>query len=58
MGNRSMNADVVDCVESDVAILNADVPDDTLERAAGTVEGQAITWYYCTHVWYNCGWPQ
>ena len=58
MGNRSMNADVVDCVESDAAILNADVPDDTLERAAGTVEGQAITWYYCTHVWYNCGWPQ
>ena len=58
MGNRSVNADVVDCVESDVAILNADVPDDTLERAAGTVEGQAITWYYCTHVWYNCGWPQ
>jgi hypothetical protein len=58
MGNRSMNADVVDCVESDVAILNADVPDDTLERTAGTVEGQAITWYYCTHVWYNCGWPQ
>jgi len=53
-----MNADVVDCVESDVAILNADVPDDTLERTAGTVEGQAITWYYCTHVWYNCGWPQ
>ena len=57
MGNRSMNADVVDCVESDETILNA-VPDDTLERAAGTVEGQAITWYYCTHVWYNCGWPQ
>ena len=53
-----MNADVVDCVESDETILNADVPDDTLERAASTVEGQAITWYYCTHVWYNCGWPQ
>jgi hypothetical protein len=42
----------------DIRILNADVPDNTLERAAGTVEGQAITWYYCTHVWYNCGWPQ
>jgi hypothetical protein len=58
MGNRSMNADVADCVESDETILNADVPDDTLERAAGAVEGQVITWYYCTHVWYNCGWPQ
>ena len=53
-----MNSDVDDCVESDERILNVDLPDDTLERAAGSVEGLAITWIYCTHVWYNCGWPQ
>jgi len=58
MGNGSMNSDVDDCVESDERILNVDVPDDRLERAAGSVEGRAITWIYCTHVWYNCGWPQ
>jgi hypothetical protein len=53
-----MNSDVDDWVESDERILNVDVPDDRLERAAGSVEGGAITWIYCTHVWYNCGWPQ
>jgi hypothetical protein len=53
-----MNSDVDNCVESDERILNVDVPDDALERAAGGVEGRAITWIYCTHVWYNCGWPQ
>ena len=53
-----MTNDVADSVESDEIILNADVPDDALERAAGSAEGRAITWMYCTHVWYNCGWPQ
>ena len=53
-----MNNDVVDCVERDELILNVDVPDDALERAAGSVDCQAVTWIYCTHVWYNCGWPQ
>jgi multidrug resistance efflux pump len=57
-GNGSMNTDVADCVESDEIIFNIDVPDDTLERAAGSVDGRAITWIYCTQVWYNCGWPQ
>ena len=52
-----MDSNVADCIESDEIILNIDVPDDTLERA-GRVEGQAITWAYCTHVWYDCGWPQ
>jgi hypothetical protein len=53
-----MDGDVAGRFESDEIILNVDVPDDTLERAAGGVEGQAVTWAYCTHVWYNCGWPQ
>jgi hypothetical protein len=54
--NRDVNRDLAD--EGDETILDLDVADDTLERAAGSVEGQAITWIYCTHVWYNCGWPQ
>jgi hypothetical protein len=53
-----MNTDVTDCVESDEVILSFDVSDDTLERAGAGSEGQALTWMYCTHVWYNCGWPQ
>jgi hypothetical protein len=53
-----MNSDVDDRVESDERILNVDVPDDTLERTAGSIDARAITWIYCTHVWYNCGWPQ
>jgi hypothetical protein len=58
LGDGSMNSDVAECVESEEIILNVDVPDETLERAAGNIEGQAVTWIYCTHVWYNCGWPQ
>jgi hypothetical protein len=53
-----MDRDVANRAESDDAILNIDIPDDTLERLGGHVEGQAVTWAYCTHVWYNCGWPQ
>jgi hypothetical protein len=58
LGDGSMNNEVADCVEGDEIILNVDVSDETLERAAGGVDGRAITWIYCTHVWYNCGWPQ
>jgi hypothetical protein len=53
-----MNSAVAEYVESDEIILNVDVPDETLERAAGDAEGRGVTWIYCTHVWYNCGWPQ
>jgi len=53
-----MNTDFLDCDDSDGLILNFVVPDETLERAGGSSEGQAVTWMYCTHVWYNCGWPQ
>ena len=58
LGVGFMNPDVADCVEGDEIILTVDVPDDTLERAAGSAESRAITWIYCTQVWYNCGWPQ
>jgi hypothetical protein len=57
-GDASMNSEFADRIESDDIILNVDVPDETLERAAYIVDGRAVTWIYCTHVWYDCGWPQ
>ena len=48
----------MDRAETDEDILTFDVPDDALERAAGVADGGAMTLVYCTHVWYNCGWPQ
>ena len=54
----SMNSDLADCIEDDEISLNVDVPDETLERAVGIMDGRAVTWIYCTHVWYDCGWPQ
>lgn len=56
--DSSMERDVADRVGRDEIVLNLDVPDDTLERAASRVDGQPITWAYCTHVSYDCGWPQ
>jgi hypothetical protein len=53
-----MDSEVIDKAESDEEmILALDVSDSVLERAAGE-EQKAITWIYCTQVWYNCGWPQ
>jgi hypothetical protein len=43
--------------EAGEEILSFNVPDDALERA-GSAEGQAMTWAYCTHPWYHCPWPQ
>ena len=53
-----MDRDVADQIEIDHDILTFDVSDDALERTALIGEAQALTWMYCTHVWYNCGWPQ
>jgi hypothetical protein len=53
-----MDSDVSNRAETDEDILTFDVPDDALERAAGVADGRAMTLVYCTHVWYNCGWPQ
>ena len=50
-----MDRDVSDRPEIDTDVLAFDVPDDVLERTAGT-EGKAITWAYCTY-WHQCGWP-
>jgi hypothetical protein len=58
LGDRSMDRDVADQAEIDQHILTFDVPDDVLERTAASGEPKALTWMYCTHVWYNCGWPQ
>ncbi len=57
-GDRSMERNIADHIESDELIFSAEISDDLLERAAGCAGGQAITWAYCTHAWYNCGWPQ
>ncbi len=43
--------------QADKEILSFDVPDELLERAANA-EQSAFTLAYCTHNWYNCGWPQ
>jgi hypothetical protein len=53
-----MDRDIADQAEIDQDILTLDVPDDALERVAASAEPRALTWMYCTHVWYNCGWPQ
>ena len=53
-----MTRELGDCIDGDDIILDADLPDETLERAAGIIDGRAVTWIYCTHVWYDCGWPQ
>jgi hypothetical protein len=53
-----MDRDVADQIEIDHDILTLDVSDDALERTALIGEAKALTWMYCTHVWYNCGWPQ
>jgi hypothetical protein len=37
-------------------VLNIDVPDDALERAAAFAAERAITIAYCTY-FYDCGWP-
>ena len=44
--------------DTEEAILRFDISDEALERAAEAGGGHAITWQFCTHVWYDCGWPQ
>jgi hypothetical protein len=50
-----VEVEVIGRAEAEERILDYEVSDDSLERAAGD---RAITWIYCTHPWYNCGWPQ
>ena len=49
-GARSGIGIAVDCVQPIMA--------GTPQRLAASAEQKAITWIYCTHVWYDCGWPQ
>jgi len=53
-----MDKDVNGLAETGDEIFSFEVADDALERAAGASDAKAITWAYCTQVWYNCGWPQ
>jgi hypothetical protein len=52
----AMNSDVSDQVETGDDLLSFDIPDDSLERAAGASEAQAITLGVCTY-WHYCRWP-
>jgi hypothetical protein len=36
-------------------VLVVDVPDDALERAAGSCGAAALTWNYYTYNYYQCG---
>lgn len=54
----SVDRDLVDRAETEEDMLTLDVSDDALERTAIIGQGNALTWVYCTQVWYNCGWPQ
>jgi hypothetical protein len=53
-----MDRDVTDRTETEEDMLILGVSDDALERTAIIDRGKALTWAYCTHVWYDCGWPQ
>jgi hypothetical protein len=53
-----MDRDVANRAETEEDMLTLDVSDDALERTAIIGQGNALTWVYCTHAWYNCGWPQ
>ena len=51
-----MDRDMVRQVEPVEEILTFNVPDDALERAASAESN--LTWIPCTHLPYDCGWPQ
>ena len=53
-----MDRNAADRTETEEDMLTLDVSDDALERTAIIGQGNALTWVYCTQVWYNCGWPQ
>jgi hypothetical protein len=58
-GASAVDDEATSEAESDEKILNFDLPDDVLERAA-SAEQMASTLVYCTNgwYWYDCSWPQ
>jgi hypothetical protein len=42
-------------VSGEEDILSANIPDDALERAAGSFNTAAFTFNYCTYNYYQCG---
>jgi hypothetical protein len=54
-----MDDEIKSQAEAGEEILNFDVSDEALERAA-SAERQAVTRVYCTngYYWYDCNWPQ
>jgi hypothetical protein len=57
IGVDAMGNEAITQAEADDEILGFDITDEVLERAANA-EQNAFTVVYCTHNWYNCGWPQ
>jgi hypothetical protein len=53
-----MNEHTSGHADSDEEILRCDISDEALERAGDSGREHAVTWQFCTHVWYDCGWPQ
>jgi hypothetical protein len=47
--------DRYDDASVDENLLNATVPDDALERAAGSIVSPAWTMNFCTYDYYQCG---
>jgi hypothetical protein len=45
-----------DLDHADEYIIICDVSDEALEAAAGIDGGRAITWIYCTNLYWHC-WP-
>ncbi len=56
MGN-AMKCEAISQAETDDDIPTFEVSDEALERAA-IAEPNALTWMPCTHLPYDCGWPQ
>jgi hypothetical protein len=52
-----MDREMVRQAERVEEILTFDIPDDALERAA-SAGPESLTWMPCTHLPYDCGWPQ
>jgi hypothetical protein len=44
-----------DNVGDEQELLNSNIPDDALERAAGSIDTPAWTMNYCTYNYYQCG---
>jgi hypothetical protein len=52
---REVLMDKYDNVSREEDLLSSNIPDDELERAAGSLHTLAFTMNYCTYNYYQCG---